>query len=256
MRPLPIKAAIAITALLLSTVVGSGIAVAQRNLQSTPPAAIISSGGFQAASETRPSPPPTAPNWTSQNSAAFGAGGGNPANLRPQQPVHGYPELPTGNNAVVTASAQVSTAAPANAAVEHIPLAPPSARFTGEEKGQATSSAQMLVSVGSSLILVVGLFLGVAWCYRKTLSSVAHGGLPKQVVNVLGRTPISARQQMVLVRFGSKLLLVSVIQGEARTLSEITDPLEVDQLAGLCASSQPDSISSSFRNILSQGGAR
>lgn len=113
----------------------------------------------------------------------------------------------------------------------------------------------MLMSIGSSLLIVIGLFLGLAWFYRKTTNTSLSGALPKQVVQVLGRTPIATRQQLVLVRFGSKLVLVSLVQGEARTISEITDPLEVDQLAGLCEGSQPGSISSSFRSILHQGGA-
>ncbi len=134
--------------------------------------------------------------------------------------------------------------------IQHIPLAPPSERLKDEKPKGTASTLQMLVSIISSLLLVVGLFLGAAWCYRKTLGTTLAGGLPKQVVNVLGRTSISARQQMVLVRFGSKLLLVSVIQGEARTLGEITDPLEVDQMLGLCESGQPGSISQSFKSLL------
>ncbi|MEZ6137362.1 MAG: flagellar biosynthetic protein FliO [Pirellulaceae bacterium] len=117
----------------------------------------------------------------------------------------------------------------------------------------SNSTLRMLFSMGSSLLIVVGLFLGVAWFYRKTMKTSFGGGLPKQVVNVLGRTQIAARQQLVLVRFGSKLVLVSLVQGEARTISEITDPLEVDQLAGVCESSQPGSISASFRSVLNQG---
>ena len=61
---------------------------------------------------------------------------------------------------------------------------------------------------------------------------------------------------MVLLRFGSKLVLVSVIQGEARTISEISDPLEVDQLAGMCASGQSDSISNSFKSVLRGEGGK
>jgi flagellar biogenesis protein FliO len=114
----------------------------------------------------------------------------------------------------------------------------------------------MLLSIGSSLAIVVGLFLGVAWCYRKTLSTSMSGSLPKQVVDILGRSSLSARQQMILVRFGQKLVLVSVIQGEARTLSEITDPVQVDQLVGLCESSQPGSITNSFKSVLLQEGSR
>lgn len=254
MRPLLTNTIVSITALLLCAVVHSGIAVAQRDLQPAHPATIISSGGPKPEARPTGATNVSAPNWTSQSPAI--SDGASAGNLRPQQPNLGYPSLPSANNPELTAGAQDSVAALPNASVTHIPLAPPSARFTGEEKRQSASTLQMLVSVGSSLLLVVGLFLGVAWCYRKTLSSTANGGLPKQVVNILGRTSISARQQMVLVRFGSKLLLVSIIQGEARTLGEISDPLEVDQLVGMCESSQPDSISNSFKNVLLQGGSR
>lgn len=135
------------------------------------------------------------------------------------------------------------------------PLQPPSSK-TGEASSKPSGSGtfETLLSIGSSLLIVIGLFLGVAWCYRKTLST-SMGSMPKQVVQVLGRTPIANRQQLVLIRFGSKLVLVSLVQGEARTISEITDPLEVDQIAGICESSSPDSISSSFRSVLAQGGA-
>jgi hypothetical protein len=44
-----------------------------------------------------------------------------------------------------------------------------------------------------------------------------------------------------------------MVQGEARTISEITDPLEVDQLAGMCESQQSTSVTHSFREILAQG---
>ncbi len=151
---------------------------------------------------------------------------------------------------VVTASATAGASAGASAGVQHIPLAPPSKRLTEDQPQTSGSTLQMLVSIISSLLLVVGLFLGVAWCYRKTLGTSLSGGLPKQVVSILGRTSISARQQLVLVRFGSKLLLVSVIQGEARTLGEISDPLEVDLMLGQCESGQPGSISQSFKSLL------
>jgi flagellar biogenesis protein FliO len=111
----------------------------------------------------------------------------------------------------------------------------------------------MFISLGSSLAIVIGLFLGVAVLYRKSVSTTLGRGLPKNVVQVLGRTSIAPRQQMLLVRFGSKLVLVSMIQGEARTISEITDPLEVDQLAGLCEGHSSGSATSSFREILTQG---
>lgn len=122
-----------------------------------------------------------------------------------------------------------------------------------EGNKSGSNTLQMLFSVGSSLLIVLGLFLGVAWCYRKTLNT-SLGGIPKQVVSVLGRTAIAPRQQLILVRFGPKLVLVSMNQGETRAISEITDPIEVDQLAGSCESHQPHSLTNSFRSILNQSG--
>ncbi len=112
---------------------------------------------------------------------------------------------------------------------------------------------QMFMSVGSSLLVVIGLFLGVAWCYRRT-GNTNLNLLPKHVVSVLGRSGLAPRQQLVLLRFGPKLVLVNLSQGDARTISEITDPIEVDRLAGLCESARPGSISESFRSVLFQTG--
>ena len=98
-------------------------------------------------------------------------------------------------------------------------------------------------------MIVIGLMLGAAWCYRRAMPG-ATGSLPKQVIQILGRTPLAPRQQLVLIRFGQKLVLVSNLHGEVRTISEITDPLEVDRMAGMCESAQAGSISDSFRTVL------
>ncbi len=265
MRPKPVKALALIVVLLFDLIVVCRTATAQPERPLAFPATIISSGGSVPNSMPAESTVSTdarrgvaEPRWTAESAPIAG-------NLRPQQQGTVAAQMQSDALHVVTASAQLpladssmvasglSRTADSSGSVRHIPLAPPSARFKGDEKPESASTLQMLISVGSSLLLVVGLFLGVAWCYRKTLSSSINGGLPKQVVSVLGRTSISTRQQMVLVRFGSKLLLVSVIQGEARTLGEITDPLEVDQIVGQCESSQPGSITNSFRNVLLQG---
>ena len=155
---------------------------------------------------------------------------------------------------VVPASAtgQPLAVPPSGSTSHRTPLNPPT-KANEETKAKSGNTLQMLMSVGSSLLIVIGLFLGFAWFYRKSVGSGLAGSLPKNVVQVLGKTTVASRQQLVLLRFGSKLVLVSMVQGDARTISEITDPLEVDQLAGLCESQQPGSISNSFRDILAQG---
>jgi len=76
--------------------------------------------------------------------------------------------------------------------------------------------------------------------------------LPSEVVEVLGRVALAGRQHAHLVRCGNKLLLLSVAPAGVETLTEITDPLEVDRLAGLCQQSHPHSASTAFRQVFQQ----
>ena len=156
--------------------------------------------------------------------------------------------------AVVTASAVEPSAAAVSANSDSLTPLQPRSPASDQAQAQGGSSLRMLLSIGSSLLLVLSVFLALVWIYRKSMAASGGRGLAKQVVQVLGRTSIGPRQQLVLLRFGSKLVLVSLIQGEARTISEITDPLEVDQLAGQCESLQQHSMTQSFREILTQGG--
>lgn len=117
--------------------------------------------------------------------------------------------------------------------------------------GGGPSLATSLVSLG----FVLGLFLLVAWMLRRSMPSGARL-LPGEVVEVLGRVPLAGRQQAHLVRLGNKLILVALSPGCAETLTEITDPLEVDRLAGLCRQNHPQSVSSSFREVFEQLGKK
>ena len=107
------------------------------------------------------------------------------------------------------------------------------------------------MTVASSLAVVLGLFLVVAWVMRKA-TPAGSALLPGEVVEVLGRTAMANRQQLQLLRCGSKLLLVSVTQAGVETLTEITEPEEVDRLAGLCRQAHPDSTSAAFRQVFHQ----
>ena len=102
-----------------------------------------------------------------------------------------------------------------------------------------------------SLAVVLSFFLLVAWLVKKSQPN-SFLKLPGDVVQVLGRTPMAPRQQMYVVRFGSKLLLISHQPGQTQTLGEITDADEVQRLAGLCEANHPGSISNSFRDVLKQ----
>lgn len=84
-------------------------------------------------------------------------------------------------------------------------------------------------TVVSSLAIVLGLFGGLVLILRRS-GSVGMGGLDKEFVQVLGRTPLGPRQQLTLVRCGNRVLVLAVGASTTAPLSEITDPDEVNRL--------------------------
>jgi flagellar biogenesis protein FliO len=103
----------------------------------------------------------------------------------------------------------------------------------------------------SALAVVIGAFLLFAWILRRGTAGTATA-LPADVVSVLGRVPLAARQFVQLLRVGNKLVLVSLSPGGAETITEITDPAEVDRLAGLCQQSSPHSTTKAFEKVFQQ----
>jgi flagellar biogenesis protein FliO len=109
----------------------------------------------------------------------------------------------------------------------------------------------MLTTVVGSLAVVLGAFFAFLWITRRA-GPQGTLPLPSEAVESLGRAPLAGRQQMQLLRVGRKLVLLSVTATDARTLTEITDPDEVDRLAGLCQQTRPGSVTSTFRHVLAQ----
>lgn len=132
-----------------------------------------------------------------------------------------------------------------------IPLKPPTKDIQDLAPSRSSSSWTSIISMVFSLILVIGIFLALSWIFRKTSPS-AGSLLPKEVVEIIGRTPMANRQQLYVIRFGRKLVLVSQQVGQTEVLSEIDDRTEVDHLLGLCEQNNSRNVSTSFRNVLQQ----
>jgi flagellar biogenesis protein FliO len=149
-------------------------------------------------------------------------------------------------------------------------LAPPSARLApaGSDAsggpGPTSSASQRLAEFGvpmqsmytvvSALAIVIGAFLLFAWALKRggKRASGRRGALPADVVSVLGRVPLAARQFAELLRVGNKLVLVSLTPTGAETLTEVTDPAEVDRLVGLCQQGSPFSTTKAFEQVFQQ----
>jgi flagellar biogenesis protein FliO len=95
---------------------------------------------------------------------------------------------------------------------------------------------------------VLALIYLTARVVRKNVPA-AQKTLPAEVVQVLGRKALDYRHTIHLVRFGSRMLMVGTSQEGMRALSEITDPVEIDYLAGLCRPSEPASVAGTFSQL-------
>ncbi|GAB6165432.1 hypothetical protein JCM19992_14320 [Thermostilla marina] len=107
------------------------------------------------------------------------------------------------------------------------------------------------ISTLGAVAFVLGLFFIFAWLLRKAGTKTTVK-LPSDAVEVLGQAPFVGKQRLILVRCGRKLVLVAVGDGTAEPLTEITDPQEVDHLAGLCARMHGNSSTKTFEHLLGQ----
>jgi flagellar biogenesis protein FliO len=108
-----------------------------------------------------------------------------------------------------------------------------------------------LYTILSALAIVIGLLLMFAWLLRRG-GKKASGTLPGEVVSVLGRVQLAPRQFAHLLRVGNKLVLVTLTPNGAETLTEVTDPVEVDRLTGLCQQFGPHSTTKAFEHVFRQ----
>lgn len=139
--------------------------------------------------------------------------------------------------------------AAANAQREHgSPSAAGSRRLA--DLGLPTGS---LYTMFTALAVVIGAFLIFAWALRRGGRKAGHNSiLPSDVVSMLGRVPIAARHFAVLLRVGNKLVLVSLTPTGPQTITEVTDPVEVDRLVGLCQQCNPHSTTKAFEQVFQQ----
>ena len=136
-------------------------------------------------------------------------------------------------------------------------LLPPrgSGRATLKEKPPAGRGSQHDRAAGDGWLTTLGglaAVLALVFLTAKALKRnlpAAQQGLPPEIIQVLGHKALDYRHQIHLVRFGSRMLVLGTSQDGMRTLSEITDPVEIDYLAGLCKASEPASVAGTFRQL-------
>jgi flagellar biogenesis protein FliO len=110
---------------------------------------------------------------------------------------------------------------------------------------------QALTTALTGLAVVVGLLLVCTWLLKRS-GPTAAGMLPPEAFAVLGRAQLADRSTIVLFRLGSKLVLAATTAEGLRPLTEVTDPTEVDRLAGLCSQGRLHGPAAEFQQVLQQ----
>lgn len=162
----------------------------------------------------------------------------------------------------VVPSAHAEQISPVESSGRHLP--PPGTRASSESGAGSTGHAiaeprrlmdfgiptKSLYTMGTGLAIVVGAFLLFTWVLRRGgRGRVGRGMLPADAVSVLGRVSLTSKQVAQLLRVGNKLVLVALTPGGAETLTEVTDPVEVDRLMGLCQQNDRHSTTQAFEQV-------
>ena len=118
-------------------------------------------------------------------------------------------------------------------------------RATPAGEGPRSASGSWWVTMGS-LTIVLALILALGGVMRKQMPGI-KGLLPHTVLKDLGKRPLDLRNSIQLVRCGSRILVLGISPQGLNTLAEITDPIEVDYLTGLCQPQDPSNPAASFQ---------
>ena len=93
----------------------------------------------------------------------------------------------------------------------------------------SSGSTSDIVRVVGALGLVLALIFGAQWAGKRLLGQTRIGR-SSRVINVLSRTMLGPRQQIMLVSVGRRVLVVGDSAGKLSPLAEITDMQEVAEL--------------------------
>jgi len=109
----------------------------------------------------------------------------------------------------------------------------------------AEAVVKMLIWVG----VVIVFIYTVVYVIRRYVPS-ARNMFGSGVVKVVGRTYISSKQHLLLVKVGSKFVMVGVTGTSMSPLAEISDPAEAKRLTEELAAQRGPGIASSFKTSL------
>lgn len=122
-----------------------------------------------------------------------------------------------------------------------VPLRQPEKRSLGQTDPASSDSAAMrssatpLITVGSSLAIVLGLFGAFVWVSKKAASKSSNNReVPDEAMKLLGKRTLGPGNSILLVRCGRSVLIIGMTSAGLHRLGEIDDDEEARHLEALC----------------------
>ncbi len=115
------------------------------------------------------------------------------------------------------------------------------------ENSLLSGPGQSLTQTLGSLALIVGGFLVIVFVLKGKKKTVES---KPDLIEVLYRTSLTPKQQIQMVRWGERLLLIAISASNVETLAEISDPAEVHRILLLCDKPESTAMESVFQNLL------
>ncbi len=165
---------------------------------------------------------------------------------------------PKNTHPATTTDSVPSETSPGDSEANPIPLKKATGRFALNEDGtKASLSGQSSLSKILTPILALAGVISVIFVLSRVVKKqvpFAAQKLDAEVLDILGRKVVDQRHSIVFVKAGQRILILGSSLDGLNTLAEITDPVEVDQIRGLCKTAAPQSdMTSSFKMLLSGG---
>ena len=136
--------------------------------------------------------------------------------------------------------------------LEQRPLGPIGGGEGQETQGIGEPTGGWTLSTLAALGMVIGLIFAARWAYTKMGGKVVARSSP--VVEVLSRTAVAPKSHVVLLRGGTRGLVVGDGGGSLNTLASLDDPEEVASVLQSVQSQQPTSVSQGFAQLMGRFG--
>lgn len=138
------------------------------------------------------------------------------------------------------------------AQADQLKLAPPATSPAASESIVPSSSGHGWWTTGANLALVLALIVLAARLLRGR-AGLVNGKVPLELVEVLGRSYLDAKQTLYVVRWENRLLLIGSGPEGPRTLAELSDPDAVERATDLCRQARCGTLTATVRDALKPG---